>query len=113
MQDRFHPRTLLHELRRYGPEWAEKFPQVPDLLFQAADQIRQLDKVLPVLERNAGSEAQYQSTLRARRQGRWLGLGALVLATVIATPDTIDVLTHLPLASLVFGATGLYLLLRR
>ena len=112
MQDRFHPKTLLHELRRYGPDWAEKFPQVPDLLFQAADQIRQLDKVLPALEQNARENKRYAFSGRTH-YGRWSGLAVLLVAVAIAGPDATNVLSNLPLTSVLFGAAGLYMLLRR
>jgi ubiquinone biosynthesis protein len=109
MRDRFHPKMLLDELRRYGPEWAEKFPQVPDLLFQAADQIRHLDRILPELEQANGHRARQSARPRYER---WLGVAALAGAAVLA-PQLLPALAQLPVASLVLGVVGLYVLLRR
>lgn len=111
MQDRFHPKALLQELRRYGPEWAEKFPQVPDLLFQAADQIRQLDKVLPELQQSSRRMHQQQNS--SVLKSRWLGAGALLAAGIIANSQLLVSLAQLPPISWLLGVTGLYLLLRR
>ncbi len=35
LKQRFHPKSLWGELARYGPDWLEKFPQVPNLIFDA------------------------------------------------------------------------------
>lgn len=105
MRDRFHPKTLLGELRRYGPEWAEKFPQIPDLLFQAADQVRHLDRLLPELQ---AANRQHEDRLQKnRRYDLWLGGMAL------AASAGMTVLTQQPaIYSLLPGCIGLLLLLR-
>lgn len=113
MRDRFHPKTFWEELLRYGPEWAEKFPQVPDLLFQAADQVRQLDKVLPELEKSAKRSQKTDEEKGGRDPARWLGLGALATAAIIAAPQTFLNVAFLSTPSFVLGLAGLYLLLRR
>lgn len=38
LKNRFKPTSLWEELKRYGPDWLEKFPQVPNLLFEAMQQ---------------------------------------------------------------------------
>lgn len=49
LKNRFHPKSLWKELKRYAPEWMEKFPQVPQLVFSGlqelpaiSDQLKQL-----------------------------------------------------------------------
>jgi ubiquinone biosynthesis protein len=39
LKNRFHPKSLWGELKRYAPEWMEKFPQVPDLIFNGLQQL--------------------------------------------------------------------------
>jgi ubiquinone biosynthesis protein len=39
LKNRFHPKSLWGELKRYAPEWMEKFPQVPDLIFNSLQQL--------------------------------------------------------------------------
>ena len=110
MRDRFHPRMLLEELRRYGPEWAEKFPQVPDLLFQAAEQIRQLDRVLPELDSRI---QRAQAPLRRGfRYDRCLGAGALALAIYMLFPQLFVAPLDMSWLTVALASGGLYGLLR-
>jgi len=111
MRDRFHPKTFLQELKRYGPEWAEKFPQVPDMLFQAADQIRHLDRLMPALQEAANARDEPRPA--GRRYDRVLGCSAILAAAIIAAPQLLPGLAQLPIASLVIGGIGLYWLLRQ
>jgi len=39
LKKRFHPKSLWGELKRYAPEWMEKFPQLPDLIFNSLQQL--------------------------------------------------------------------------
>jgi ubiquinone biosynthesis protein len=50
MKNRFHPKSLWGELKRYAPEWMEKFPQVPDLIFNSLQQLPQIAQKLDALE---------------------------------------------------------------
>ncbi len=113
MRNRFHPKTLLHELQRYGPEWLEKFPQVPDLLFEAADQIRHLEQVIPEVQRAAKQIAEEGQQQQHKRYDRWLGVAALGAAVVLAAPQYMSSFASLPLTSVIAGGLGLYWLLRR
>ncbi|MDF3013619.1 MAG: ubiquinone biosynthesis regulatory protein kinase UbiB [Cellvibrio sp.] len=58
LKNRFHPKSLWGELKRYAPEWMEKFPQVPDLVFNSLQQLplmtQRLDQLsLELTERKA------------------------------------------------------------
>jgi ubiquinone biosynthesis protein len=46
LRKRFHPKTLWRELKQIGPEWLEKFPQVPDLIFNSLQEVPQLSQNL-------------------------------------------------------------------
>jgi ubiquinone biosynthesis protein len=64
MQNRYHPRNLLSEIRRHGPGWMEKMPEVPELLFDAAQQIRRFEQIAPAIQ----STAQQMVLLEQRQQ---------------------------------------------
>lgn len=64
MQNRYHPKNLLAEIRRHGPGWLEKMPEVPELLFDAAQQIRRFEQVVPAIQ----STAQQMVLLEQRQQ---------------------------------------------
>jgi len=37
LKNRFYPKSLWGELKRYGPDWMEKFPQIPNLIYNALE----------------------------------------------------------------------------
>ncbi|SDK37768.1 ubiquinone biosynthesis regulatory protein kinase UbiB [Microbulbifer yueqingensis] len=81
MRDRVHPRTIWREVQRYGPEWLEKFPQMPQLVYSALEQSRE---VTPRLEA-IGDELARTNRVGRRRYlrrvaGVLLGAGAVALA---------------------------------
>ncbi len=49
LKNRFHPKSLWSELKRYAPEWMEKFPQVPDLVFNSLQQLPLITQKLDAL----------------------------------------------------------------
>lgn len=95
MQNRYHPKNVLAELRRHGPSWLEKMPEVPELLFDAAEQIRRFEQVVPAIQFTAQQLAQLeQRQLQSRRRNRTAVVA--VLALVLLWPygqqasETID-----------------------
>ena len=38
IKERFHPKTLMKELKYHAPEWMEKFPQLPHLIFDTINE---------------------------------------------------------------------------
>ena len=40
LQERFHPKTLWKELKHHAPEWMEKFPQLPHLIFDTMNETK-------------------------------------------------------------------------
>lgn len=53
LKNRFHPKNLWRELKRYGPEWMEKFPQVPHLVFNGLQQLQNIGELAPELHKTA------------------------------------------------------------
>lgn len=79
MQNRYHPKNLLAEIRRHGPGWLEKMPEVPELLFDAAQQIRRFEQVAPAIQ----STAEQMVLLEKRQQlGRKRGRIAVLVLVV-------------------------------
>nr|WP_324257027.1 ubiquinone biosynthesis regulatory protein kinase UbiB [Cellvibrio fontiphilus] len=52
LKNRFHPKSLWGEFKRYAPEWMEKFPQVPDLIFNSLQQLPLISQKLDALEQD-------------------------------------------------------------
>ncbi len=74
LRDRFHPKSLLRELRRYGPEWMEKFPEVPHLLFNNLERFVELAEMAPKLEEAGRAVAVRERKKRHKLRFLWLPL---------------------------------------
>jgi ubiquinone biosynthesis protein len=84
MQERYHPKNVLAELRRHGPAWLEKMPEVPELLFDAAEQIRRLEQTAPAIQAVAQQMLRLeQRQARARKRNRFTLLVLLVAAVLL------------------------------
>ncbi|MGH1484929.1 MAG: ubiquinone biosynthesis regulatory protein kinase UbiB [Cellvibrionaceae bacterium] len=77
LRDRFHPKTLYKELKRYGPEWMEKFPDLPMKIYNNIENLQQFGEMAPVLKQVADDYHQHSQ----RKQKRWQ---RTILATLVA-----------------------------
>lgn len=80
MQNRYHPRNIFAEIRKHGPGWLEKMPEVPELLFDAAQQIRRFEQVAPAIQ----STAQQMVLLEQRQQQSRQRSRVLAVVLVVA-----------------------------
>lgn len=89
IKQRFHPKNLWRELKRHAPEWMEKFPQVPNLVFNGLQQLQNLGDLAPQLQDIQQSYAGYKS-LQQHKRRRWLiALAAFAAAFVVAAPHPV------------------------
>ncbi len=120
LKNRFHPVELWGELKRYAPEWMEKFPQVPELVFNGLQQMQNLGELAPQLEKTRQQQEARQQQERAQRRRTLVGLLALGAAALIAWPaidnqswvTQVD-WTRVPAASWLLTGLGLAALLFR
>lgn len=103
LQQRFNPGTLMDQLRRYGPEWLERFPQVPQLVFQSLELLQQMDQ--PQVKRPRKPD----KPRRRNHYPGWFGAAAVGAALGLSWPA----LQEAEPAILLLGGIGLLLLLRR
>jgi ubiquinone biosynthesis protein len=105
LKKRFHPKTLWGELKRYGPEWIEKFPQVPQLVFNGLQQLQNIGQLAPELHKTA---RQLQKRSRSST-GRYLLAGSLLAAGVALAHPAISQPIYAYLGQLEFSAASLLL----
>jgi len=114
LKNRFHPKTLLKQLKRYGPEWMEKFPQIPNLIFQSLQQVGQFEEQAEKLRKSMETEQKKQ---RQSQRRHWIAVAALLSAGLLAWPQLVasasQSLGALPTTSLVLLAIGALALLFR
>ncbi len=85
IQERYHPRNLVEQLKRYGPELLEQAPQMPQKLSAALDHLQELAEVAPQLQQAARQINQQQQQQRRRRRQVLLALvaGAAAIGTAL------------------------------
>ncbi len=83
IKERFHPRSLWQQLKRYGPELMEQAPQMPHKLSAALDQIQQIGELTPQLQQAA--DRINQQNARAGRTRRRLLITALASGGALLT----------------------------
>ena len=77
LKQRFHPKTLLKEFKRYAPEWMEKLPQVPSTLFNNLDAIEEVRAIAPQIQQAA---TDYQKSKQQQKRKKILFYSAITLA---------------------------------
>ncbi len=119
LKNRFHPKSLWRELKRYGPDWMEKFPQVPQLIFNTLQQMQQEDRA--TAEYQTLHRKRREEQLRRRRRSRRnkiaavAFIGAVVTAWPVIASQVSQWLTldNLPTASLLLAVIGIAALVSR
>lgn len=111
-QERFHPKTIWQQLKRYGPEVMEQIPQMPHNLLDTLDQVKQLGELAPELHQVANRMRNPDARPRWYRLA--LGLVAATAAVLTAGPVSADMaLNQIPVHSWGFGLIGVWALLGR
>jgi ubiquinone biosynthesis protein len=110
LKKRFHPKSLWGELKRYGPEWMEKFPQIPQLIFNGLQQLQNIGDLAPEVHKTA-QQLQARSAQASRRY--WLAGSLFIGAIALAHPSIYEAVNaqirglHFSTASLVIAGLGL------
>lgn len=107
LKRRFHPATLVRELRREAPEWLEKFPQVPHLVFDALARVRDMGETAPEWRRLAEVWRLQAQGDKHRQRRRAIGALAFAGAAYWAWP----LLAAAPQPAVLLAALGLLVLL--
>ncbi len=109
LKNRFHPKSLWSQLKRYGPEWMEQFPSMPQRFANALTQIEALGEMTPALANAAQALAQRQSKRQQYKRRSLIALAALAGAIGFAVPSLQAVINPIPWQTwflLAIGATA-------
>lgn len=108
LKRRFHPKTLLQELHRQAPEWLEKFPEAPPLLFDALSNIKAFTAVAPEFLTAQRALKEHVQANKLRKRRRLIAAIAFIGATFLAWPN-IQTLQLEPTLLLAIGLVALLL----
>jgi ubiquinone biosynthesis protein len=110
MRERMGPRAVYRKMRQQAPDWLDKLPHMPQLVYDSLQQVRRLDET-----RQALLEQQDERRIRSRRRGLHSFGAALVLlgvAVLSALPEGRLLLDQMPWYGWLSGALGLLMLWR-
>lgn len=106
---RLSPWTNLKIIQEKFPEWLEKLPDIPELLFDAITEVKSSRKHLEArLAQYEQSQLDYRKKQSAKKFT--LGITVLIAAAVVNHPPIESWLEAMPLASILLLVTGLSLL---
>ena len=109
LKDRYSPKSMFNQLKRYAPDWLEHFPQIPPMIFQA----------LKSAQNNETNDVAEQSVIRRKSDSVWakfstaLGFGGIGGGVAIGLSQWPMVLSQPPLASIGLIFAGLLILVLR
>lgn len=107
LRERYRPGALINKARRYGPDWMEQLPHIPQLMYQSLEQLRSLDRTIAQL--NPDSDAGPRNTYR---KVRLLGAASIGAGLGVMFPHWLTALSGSAVAGgalLVVGAGLLWL----
>ena len=109
LKDRYSPKSMFNQLKRYAPDWLEHFPRIPPMIFQA----------LKSAQNNGTSDVAKQSVIRQKSDSVWakfstaLGFGGIGGGVAIGLSQWPMVLSQPPLVSIGLVFAGLLILVLR
>ena len=109
LKDRYSPKSMFNQLKRYAPDWLEHFPQIPPMIFQA----------LKSAQNNETNDVAEQSVIRQKSDSVWakfstaLGFGGIGSGVAIGLSQWPMVLSQPPLVSIGLIFAGLLILVLR
>ena len=109
LKDRYSPKSMFNQLKRYAPDWLEHFPQIPPMIFQA----------LKSAQNNETNDVAEQSIIRRKSDSVWakfstaLGFGGIGGGVAIGLSQWPMVLSQPPLVSIGLVFAGLIILVLR
>ena len=107
LKNRFHPKTLLKEFKRYAPELIEKLPEVPAAIFNNLDAFEKISKLAPHIQQAANDYQQAKQSQGRRTKLTYTAILLGVAAILSSSPQTLAHLSGLPLLPIGLGMTAI------
>ncbi len=111
MKERMGPKGVYRSIKQQAPDWLEKMPHMPQLIFDALNQVRNLDNAR---QRDIRAYEKARAELDARSKGKsYLGLGLIVAALFAGNQELLEWLCDLPATSWVLAGLGLLFIFKK
>lgn len=103
IKQRFHPKTLFKELKRQSPEWMERFPEIPPLIFDTLSKVKELGDIAPDLQRSHIAVQEHFKRQKTQKRRRGIALLSFAFAGFLAWPQ----LSVWPMEAIILAAIGI------
>lgn len=112
MKDQLGHRALIRKTKERGPHWMAQLPQLPDLVFEALERVR--DERLKVQWHSEQIDQLHETLLRTNRRLYYgvIGSALLISAALLKSTDSDWLLAGAPLLAWLGAGLGIALLLR-
>lgn len=113
MKQRIAPPGIWKNIKQHLPEWLEQSPEVPQLLFDAMNQIKHLDHYQGQRESQTFQLAQELKQQRRQSKDYMIGFSMIALGVVALGSENLNWLRELPLQVAAPALLGGYFILRK
>ena len=111
MKERMGPKGVYRTVKQQAPDWLEKLPHMPQLLFDALNQVRNLDNTR-MRDIRAYQQARNELESKSRRRN-YLAVVLIAAAVVAGNPELQSWICELPPSSWILALLGGALLFKR
>lgn len=111
MKERMGPKGVYRTVKQQAPDWLEKLPHMPQLLFDALNQVRNLDNTR-MRDTRAYQQARDELESKGRRRN-YLAAILIAAAAVAGSPELQSWIYELPPSSWILALLGGALLFKR
>ncbi|GGO77194.1 putative protein kinase UbiB [Marinobacterium nitratireducens] len=110
MHQRMGPKAVTRSIKSQAPDWLEKLPLMPQLVFDSLQQLKRLEAAQQ--EHQQLLRQEHERRLRQRHWSRAAGLALLLLALAGSRGELQQAISQLSATGWGLAAVGFYLLLR-
>lgn len=112
MKQRVAPPGLLKAMKNNLPDWLEQTPEMPQLVYEAINQVRHLERYNRTHQESLTALQQAMLKDKQQRRDHWTAAIFLGIGIATAFGGNIISINHLPWHAIALGGIGLYFLVR-
>ena len=96
LKDRYSPKSMFNQLKRYAPDWLEHFPQIPPMIFQALksaqnNETSDVAKQSVIRQKSDSVRAKFSTALGFAGIGGGVAIGLSQWPTVLSQPPLVSI----------------------
>ena len=96
LKDRYSPKSMFNQLKRYAPDWLEHFPQIPPMIFQALksaqnNETNDVAKQSVIRQKSDSVRAKFSTALGFAGIGGGVAIGLSQWPTVLSQPPLVSI----------------------